>query len=66
MLRLQHENRITWNQTVDIHEPYWNMIRGNINYYYGIRKSLITGIMENSGISYDQIGEQTFELRKEA
>lgn len=62
----EDENSITWNQTVDIREPYWNMIHGNVNYYHVIRESLIVGVIENSGIVYDQIGDQTFELRKEA
>lgn len=62
----EDENSIAWNQTADIHKSYWDMIHGNVDYYYAIRKSLIVGIIENSGIVYNQIGEQTFELRKEA
>ncbi|WPC43525.1 hypothetical protein [Clostridium sp. JS66] len=62
----EDENSIIWNQTVDIHKSYWDMIHGNVDYYYAIRESLIVGIMENSGIVYDQIDEQTFELRKES
>ena len=61
----EDENSITWNQTVDIHETYWKIINGNVEYYYAIRKSLIVGMLENSGIIYNQIGKQTFELRKE-
>ena len=57
---------ITWVQTVDIHAPYWQMIHGNIEYYYAIRESLVVGMLENSGISYQQTDDGTFELRKEA
>lgn len=60
----EDENSIIWNQTVDIHKPYWDMIHGNVDYYYAIRKSLIVGIVENSGIRYNQVGNQMFELRK--
>lgn len=55
---------IVWRQTVDIHATYWDMVRGNPDYYYAIRESLILGITEKSGILYDQIKENTFELRK--
>ena len=61
----EDDNSITWNQTVDIHEPYWKMINGNVEYYYAIRESLIIGMMEKSKIIFNQTGNQTFELRKE-
>ena len=61
----ENENSITWVQTVDIHAPYWQMIHGNLEYYYAIRESLVVGMLENSGISYQQTGEQSFELKKE-
>ena len=61
----EDDSSIKWNQTIDIHEPYWKMINGNVEYYYAIRESLIIGMMENSGIVFYQTGNQTFELRKE-
>lgn len=61
----EDENSIGWVQTIDIHAPYWQMIHGNIEYYYAIRESIIVGMLENSGISFNQTGEQSFELKKE-
>lgn len=55
---------VKWEQTVDIHAPYWTMIQGNVQYYYAIRERLISGIFENSGITFKQ-ENQIFELRKE-
>ncbi|MDD3239808.1 MAG: hypothetical protein PHW47_06975 [Lachnospira sp.] len=60
----EDENSISWVQTVDIHAPYWDMIHGNSEYYYAIRESLVIGMLENSGITYQQTGSQVFELRK--
>jgi hypothetical protein len=62
----EDEDSIIWNQTIDIHAPYWQMIHGNVDFYYAIRESLIVGMLEDSGISYQQTGEHAFELRKEA
>ena len=62
----EDENSIAWVQTVDIHASYWQMIHGNVEYYYAIRENLVIGMLENSGISYQHSGEQSFELRKEA
>lgn len=53
------------NET-DIHAPYWNMIQGEAEYYYEIGESFVIGILENSGISFQQTVEQSFELRKES
>lgn len=60
------DEKLVWNQTSDIHKQYWTMIHGNGEFYYSIRESLIIGIFENSGIEFEQISDQTFELRKEA
>lgn len=51
----EHPERI-----MDIHAPYWDMIHGNPEYYYAIRESLIIGMLENSGITYQQTGDQSF------
>lgn len=60
------DNALTWVQTTDIHKQYWDMIQGNMEYYYAIRECLIAGILENSGIAFHQVADATFELRKEA
>lgn len=60
----EEEDSIKWVQTVDIHSKYWDMIQGNVDYYYGIRESLIKGMLENSGITFEQTAEQEFELKK--
>lgn len=60
----EEEDSITWRQTVDIHAKYWEMLQGNVEYYYQIRESVIHGMLENSGIAFCQIGEQEFELKK--
>lgn len=62
----EDDNSIAWKQMTDIHEPYWKMINGNVEYYYAIREGLILGMLENSGIVFHQVADQTFELRKEA
>ncbi len=59
------ENSVTWNQTVDIHEPYWESNNGNVEYYYEIRESLIIGTLYNSGMCYQKIGDWTFQINKE-
>lgn len=61
----ESENSISWTQTVDIHAPYWQMVHGNVEYYYTIRESLVIGMLGKTGIVYQQTGEQSFELRKE-
>lgn len=61
----EDDNSISWVQTVDMHAPYWEMIHGNVEYYYTIRESLVIGVLKNSSISYKQTGEESFELRQE-
>lgn len=60
------DHSLTWVQTTDIHQQYWDMMHGNMEYYYAIRASMITGILENSGVTFTQVGDATYELRKGA
>lgn len=60
----EDETSISWVQIVDIHAPYWDIIHGNPEYYYAIRESLVIGMLENSGITYQQTVDQSFELKK--
>lgn len=64
-IKEEDDKHIVWIQTADIHAPYWEMIHGNVDFYYAIRENLVTGMFENTGITYQQIGEQAFEIRKE-
>lgn len=58
------EDRLVWRQTQDIHEPYWTMIHGDGNHYEILRKSLIQGMFEETGIEFHQIEDQVYELRR--
>jgi hemerythrin-like domain-containing protein len=60
------DNTLTWVQTTEIHKQYWDMLHGNMEYYYAIRESLIKGILENSGVTFVQVADATYELRKGA
>lgn len=61
----EEESRIAWEQMVDIHASYWQAIDGKVEHYYTIRENLVVGILESSGIAYQQTGEQSFQLSKE-
>lgn len=60
----EDENYIIWQQVTDIHEGYWSVIKGNLEFYYLIRESLIAGILKNTKIDYEEKDNHMFELRK--
>ena len=60
------DHTLTWVQTTDIHKQYWDMIHGNMDYYYAIRESLIAGMLENSGVTLEQVADATYELKQGA
>lgn len=59
----EDDNHIAWKQTTDIHASYWKNA-GNVEFYYTVRTSVIRGMFENTGVVYQQMGEQSFEIRK--
>lgn len=65
MLTEETETRICWEQRVDIHAPYWQEAGSSTVYYDAVRKNLIRGILEHTGVDYAQTGEQSFQLSKE-
>ncbi len=50
----EDESHITWKQVTNIHAKYWEQIGGNVAFYDQIRKGLIEGIMESSGIEFHE------------
>lgn len=61
----QKPNIWVWQQTTDVHSVYWEEQHGNIRYYYDIRERLVSGILEDTGIVYKQLENQTFTLMVE-
>lgn len=58
----EDETKIVWEQTIDIHKPYWDMVKGEVVNYYDIRNALIEGLLVNSKIAYAKTAENHYEL----
>lgn len=59
------EDRMVLTQTTDIHEKYWTKYMGDVRNYQAIRKNIIAGIFEDSGVEFLPVqGKPSFELRK--
>ena len=54
---------LAYRQAVEIHQPYWDMIHGDVNNYYELREALIQGMFEGSSVQFDHTGNQEYELR---
>lgn len=56
------ESKICWEQTIDLHEPYWTEAGGNVGFYYDIREALIKGLLAGSKITFTRITDQKYAL----
>lgn len=54
----QSEQRVIWNQAVDLHLPFWDQAGGDINHYYLFRNAFISGILSGKSFSFQQIGKE--------
>ena len=54
---------LAYRQAVEIHQPYWDMIHGDVNNYYELRETLIQGMFEGSSVQFHHTGNQEYELR---
>lgn len=59
----ESEQKLVFRQTTEIHADYWNLIQGDVNYYYILRHSLIKGMLSESGLEFTVNGNQVYELR---
>ncbi|MGN1389701.1 MAG: hypothetical protein ACI4WR_08635 [Bulleidia sp.] len=50
VMTVSGEDRVSWEMTQDIHEQYWH---GNSAPYYAIRKSVMEGMLKNSGYALE-------------
>lgn len=56
------EEKICWEQTVDLHEPYWAEVGGSVEFYYDIREALVKGLFSGSKITFARINDQKYAL----
>lgn len=63
-ISVDEADRIVWIQRTDIHKSYWDMIHGNIEYYYKIREALIKGLLSGSRLEFNLHEDGSFEIRE--
>ena len=56
---------LIWEETVDIHAPYWQELGMEGALFYEIRDALVKGLFEGSGLKYQALGNGTYKLVKE-
>ncbi len=56
----QNEQCVLWQQTVDLHLPFWEEVGGRIENYYLLRGAFILGSLLDSGFSFQQNNKQFF------
>lgn len=54
----QSENRVIWQQIVDLHLPFWDAVDGNIENYYLLRNAFISGSLSGNRFSFKQENKQ--------
>ena len=54
----QSDQRVLWNQTVDLHLPFWNEAGGDIEHYYLLRNAFISGSLSDQPFKFQQLGKE--------
>jgi len=53
----QSDQRVLWNQTVDLHLPFWDEAGGDIEHYYLLRNAFISGSLSDQSFKFQQLGK---------
>jgi len=58
------DSKIVWKKLTDTHEPAWKKAGGNLNVYYMLQKSFVTGLFDECKYAYYIEDNLTFSLFK--
>ena len=61
----EDSDEITWQETVDIHKQYWDVVGVDVSLFYEIRNAMIEGVFAGSDLSYYNLGNGSYKLVKE-
>lgn len=64
MIISEDDDSIRWQETVDIHKKYWNMVNGDVKNFFYIRNALIEGMLENSQMEFIVYENANYEIRR--
>ncbi len=56
------ENKVAFEQTMDLHTEYWKKYNGDGDDFYELREALISGMLEGSGHHIETVGDRMYEL----
>ena len=59
-----NDSKIVWKKLTDTHEPAWKKAGGNLNVYYMLQKSFVTGLFDECKYAYYIEDNLTFSLFK--
>ena len=59
-----NDSKIVWKKVTDTHEPAWKKAGGNLNVYYMLQKSFVTGLFDECKYAYYMEDNSTFSLFK--
>ena len=63
VLKENTDKKLVWEQTAEIHEKYWSLIKGDVENYYDLRNAWIEGIVQGSGIVYAETAANQYQLQ---
>lgn len=65
VIREKEEDRLVWQQTMCVHQRYWEKANGDVQVYDALRREMIKGMLSGSGLMLHTGDEGLFEIRKE-
>lgn len=57
------KDEVEWTEKYDSHEPFWKKAGGDVFVYYQLQKSFIDGLLENSGLVFENKGARSFSIK---
>ncbi len=60
----QNEREAEWKRYECVHGKYWDAAKGEVSTYYTLRDEFIEGLLSNTSIDYEMLGDSTYKISR--
>ena len=58
----QENDRVLWEETVDVHSSYWEFVGGNVENYYILRTEAFKGMLDKTDLAFSELSPKHYGI----
>ena len=58
----QENDRVLWEETIDVHSSYWESVGGNVENYYILRAEAFKGMLDKTSLAFSELSPKHYRI----